>query len=82
MCVTRLVLVKAVSRMSNCFTFFTRDHQITERLSVIRILGPVVQWSEDKRKAEPWCAGAVPKSIVMEFGTQSLCVRLGAPDLW
>ena len=24
----------------------------------------------------------VPKSIVMVFGTQSLCVRLGAPDLW
>ena len=24
----------------------------------------------------------VPKSIGMVFGTQSLCARLGAPDLW
>ena len=24
----------------------------------------------------------VPKSIVMVFGTQSLCARLGASDLW
>ena len=24
----------------------------------------------------------VPKLIVMVFGTQSLCARLGAPDLW
>ena len=24
----------------------------------------------------------VPKSIIMLFGTHSLCARLGAPDLW